>query len=168
MSNPTQKPEDRVRASPPSSSSGERLSELCKEVVAHLIAGASWFACALPKGHEGGHRASGNCFTHGEYLGEPFSVPQCPKWPECTQGARLPAAPSPTPSVSTDLSNDELLDLAKEFSHGPQGGLYETYIGLKDFYRFVLSKRALPPQEMEDSPAEGGAFPLDLDSKKEK
>jgi hypothetical protein len=69
-------------------STGEQ-PPLCKEVVAYLIAGALWFACALPKGHkEEGHRAAGNCFKHGPYLGKPSSVPQCPKWPDCIDGAR--------------------------------------------------------------------------------
>jgi len=50
----------------------------CGEPAGHLIAGASWFACVLPKGHAGEHRRGGNCFKHGEYVGD-----QCPKWPAC-------------------------------------------------------------------------------------
>ncbi len=56
--------------------------EECGECVCHLIAGHSWFPCALPKGHGGGHRAMGKCFEHGEYLGEPESPPRCPDCPE--------------------------------------------------------------------------------------
>ena len=56
---------------------------LCGEVVQYLIAGASWFPCALPKGHEGGHRAASSCLAHGPYLGEVNAAPQCPQWPEC-------------------------------------------------------------------------------------
>ena len=58
---------------------------LCGAVVISFIAGASWFPCALSAGHVGGHRAAGNCFKHGYYLGEEGSVPHCPKWPECVE-----------------------------------------------------------------------------------
>lgn len=71
---------------------------LCGEVVTHLIAGASWFTCALPKGHaDEGHRASGTCFKHGKYLGEPFTMPQCPKWPDCILAADPIGAVAPQP-----------------------------------------------------------------------
>jgi hypothetical protein len=50
----------------------------CGEPAGHLIAGASWFACVLAKGHEGEHRRGGNCFKHGEYVGN-----ECPRWPDC-------------------------------------------------------------------------------------
>ena len=56
--------------------------EACREYVCHLIAGCSWYPCALPKGHEGGHRAEGECFEHGAYLGEPGCPPRCPSCPE--------------------------------------------------------------------------------------
>jgi len=87
--------------------------QVCGEVVAHLIAGASWFPCALPKGHEGGHRAAGNCFTHGAYLGEPSAVPQCPKWPECTKGITLAASPAKAapPKCLCDCHDDSGTDV---------------------------------------------------------
>jgi len=57
----------------------ESQKERCDEHVTHFIAGASWFPCALAKGHEGLHRGAGNCFEHGEYLGEPNRPPiYCP------------------------------------------------------------------------------------------
>ncbi len=54
----------------------------CGECVCHHIAGYSWFPCALPRGHEGGHRARAECFEHGVYLGEPWAPPRCPRCPE--------------------------------------------------------------------------------------
>lgn len=63
---------------------------LCGEFVAYLIAGASWFTCALPKDHkEKEHRAAGNCLAHGPYLGEPNTPPQCPQWPKCVTDQRI-------------------------------------------------------------------------------
>jgi hypothetical protein len=66
----------------------------CGEVVIHLIAGASWFPCALNKGHDKGHRAAGNCFVHGPYLGKEDSVPECPHWPACCSNVILQPAPA--------------------------------------------------------------------------
>jgi hypothetical protein len=74
---PTEPPEPIAHTIPPPS--------LCGAVVISFIAGASWFPCALSAGHVGGHRAAGNCFKHGYYLGEERSVPHCPKWPECVE-----------------------------------------------------------------------------------
>ena len=54
--------------------------EECGEFAGHFIAGASWFACALPKGHEGSHQRGGNCFAHGKYIGD-----RCPEWPKCIE-----------------------------------------------------------------------------------
>lgn len=82
----------------------------CGEVVTHLIAGASWYPCALPKGHEGGHRAAGSCVAHGDYLGEVGAPPQCPKWPACVkeimakQYPTVPAAPAPTEKICEDCA----------------------------------------------------------------
>lgn len=45
------------------------------------------FACVLPKGHEGEHKRGGNCFKHGEYVGE-----ECPKWPGCIPDYATPIA----------------------------------------------------------------------------
>lgn len=42
-----------------------------------------YFACVLPKGHEGAHKRGGNCFKHGEYVGA-----NCPKYPECIYDAK--------------------------------------------------------------------------------
>jgi hypothetical protein len=54
--------------------------ELCyKAITYHLIAGASSYACMLPKGHEGECQPGGNCFKHGKYVG----ATRCPKWPDC-------------------------------------------------------------------------------------
>lgn len=82
----------------PSQPSGPVAPEpTCNEVVCHLIAGASWFLCALPKGHDGGHRALGNCFKHGPYYGEQGIPPRCPGWPECAlQQAMTPQVVGPT------------------------------------------------------------------------
>jgi len=61
-------------------------AEKCGACVISFIAReGSFFPCALSKGHDGGHRAAGNCFKHGEYLGKVDSVPQCSQWPECIQ-----------------------------------------------------------------------------------
>lgn len=57
-------------------------AEKCGEHVQDLIAGASYYECALPKGHSGGHRAEGECKVHGHYFGEEGAVPQCPRWPD--------------------------------------------------------------------------------------
>ena len=64
---------------------GQDEPEKCGEFVASLIAGASWFPCARPKHHDGGHRAAGTCVLHGAYLGMEGQPPQCPKWPECVK-----------------------------------------------------------------------------------
>lgn len=58
--------------------------EPCGACVAHYIAReGSFYPCALLKGHNGKHRAAGNCFKHGPYLGQGGTVPQCPQWPSC-------------------------------------------------------------------------------------
>lgn len=70
--------------------------EKCGAPAASLI--PRWgmsFACVLPKGHEGEHRQGGNCFKHGEYVGD-----KCPQWPRC-----IPNAAS---------NPDGLLELARE------------------------------------------------------
>lgn len=69
----------------------EDKADLCG---AH-VCGASWFPCALPKVHLGGHRAGGECFIHGvKYLGKPNSPPQCPQcFPE--DKAQQPFGPVP-------------------------------------------------------------------------
>lgn len=67
---------------------------LCGYFVAHLISGSSWYPCALLKDHEGGHRASGNCFIHGYYLGEVDQPPRCPKWPDCATSSTFDPIPS--------------------------------------------------------------------------
>lgn len=36
------------------------------------------YACVLESGHTGECQKGGNCFKHGEYVGE-----HCPKWPDC-------------------------------------------------------------------------------------
>jgi len=92
--------------------------QVCHMAAGHLIAGASWFACILPKGHApsihpdaiNGHVRGGICVTHGEYIGA-----QCPKWPECIKGAAhaegtKPDAtlPAPTgPDISTCGTDEE-------------------------------------------------------------
>ena len=65
-----------LHTQPPPPTASFRTS--CGEPAGHLIAGASWFACVLPKGHSGEHQRGGNCFKHGEYVGN-----QCPHWPNC-------------------------------------------------------------------------------------
>ena len=56
--------------------------ELChKATKYHLIAGASSYACMLPKGHKGECQPGGNCFKHGPYVG----TTQCPQWPKCME-----------------------------------------------------------------------------------
>lgn len=65
--------------------------EKCGACVITFIAREGlFFPCARPKGHDGGHRASGNCFKHGVYLGMEGQVPQCPKWPDCANPAEPP------------------------------------------------------------------------------
>lgn len=66
----------------------EARTDQCGKCVIHFIAReGSYFPCALAKGHEGDCRASGECVTHGKYLGEPHKPPQCPKWPECAEAS---------------------------------------------------------------------------------
>ena len=84
---PAESPEHSRRASPPVE------QPKCGAHVCHLIAGASWFPCALSKGHDGEHRAGGSCSTHGGYLGEPNSPPQCPK---CDYSQVVIEQPKPT------------------------------------------------------------------------
>ena len=77
-------------------------SARCGEPAGSLIAGASWFACVLPKGHApdtsiqnvNGHRRGGNCFAHGEYVGN-----ECPKWPNCIKDQFKSASPPENPAV---------------------------------------------------------------------
>lgn len=59
----------------------------CGEYAGDVIAGASYFACMLPKRHPldesdplKGHRRGGDCQVHGRWIGE-----QCPEWPKCVQ-----------------------------------------------------------------------------------
>jgi hypothetical protein len=62
--------------------------EKCGQPAASFI--PRWgmsFACVLPKGHEGDHQRGGNCFKHGEYIGE-----KCPQWPNCIQGLQTAAS----------------------------------------------------------------------------
>lgn len=66
---------------------------ICGEPAGDLIAGASYFACMLPKGHVldesdplKGHRRGGDCVRHGRYIGE-----QCPEWPKCMIVDSMPA-----------------------------------------------------------------------------
>ncbi len=91
--------------------------ELCGEVVCHLIAGASWFVCARPKHHDGGHRAAGNCFAHEPYLGMEGQPPQCPEWPKCISRAYAtgsqPPAPLPESGEPDDNQEDHLFVLGK-------------------------------------------------------
>lgn len=54
-------------------------------VISFITREGSYFPCGLPKGHDGGHRASGNCIKHGPYVGEVGAVPQCPYYPNCIQ-----------------------------------------------------------------------------------
>jgi hypothetical protein len=94
---------------------------LCREVVTHLIAGASWFTCALLKGHkEVGHRAAGNCLKHGPYLGDPWSVPQCPKWPDCARPSG-PSAPKVEKEIN-DVNADVVLGHVNALLASPDSG----------------------------------------------
>ena len=58
----------------------QALDGKCHERAELISAGLSpvFRACVLPKGHTGEHRGGGNCFRHGEYVGN-----QCPQWPDC-------------------------------------------------------------------------------------
>ena len=55
---------------------------LCHEHAGHLIAGHSWYACVLPKGHEEEHRGGGCCVIHGDYVFKEQYKPGCPKCEE--------------------------------------------------------------------------------------
>lgn len=55
--------------------------EKCGERAAPLVPRWGWwFACVLPKGHEGEHKQGGSCNIHGPYVGE-----RCPHWPDCAE-----------------------------------------------------------------------------------
>lgn len=57
----------------------------CPEVAQSLIPRMGMYRpCALEVGHEGPHRPSGTCFTHGPYTD--FECPDCPL-PEITAGS---------------------------------------------------------------------------------
>jgi hypothetical protein len=87
----------------------------CREYAGDLIAGASWFACALPKGHEpsthpdaiNGHIRGGDCFAHGEYIGA-----QCPHWPKCINELLTPKPEAAQPSEA--VSPTRLIKAVKE------------------------------------------------------
>lgn len=69
------------------------MEEICGEYAASLIPRrGEFFCCVLPKGHDGKHRAGGECFKHGKYVMEHTGqTPQCPQWPDCTKiGAEKP------------------------------------------------------------------------------
>jgi hypothetical protein len=61
--------------------------EICGEFAADFIPRWGWsFPCVLPKGHDGEHRAGGECLRHGYYVMEHSNEPpQCPKWPKCAE-----------------------------------------------------------------------------------
>jgi hypothetical protein len=61
------------------------MDDQCGEYAASFIPRwGTYFSCVLPKGHEGEHRAGGECFKHGKYVMEHFGeTPKCPKWPDC-------------------------------------------------------------------------------------
>lgn len=59
-------------------------ANVCNECVVSFIAReGSYFPCALPKGHDGGHRAAGTCHKHGRYYGKVGKVPRCRQFPDC-------------------------------------------------------------------------------------
>lgn len=89
-------------------------STLCNEYAGHLIAGASWFCCMLPKGHApsehpdsvNGHLRGGTCFKHGNYAGR-----QCPKWPDCVPNSTAHL----TKERVSELWQQSLKDIATGF-----------------------------------------------------
>jgi hypothetical protein len=88
--------------------------EKCYAPAGHSLAGHSWFACVLPKGHApsthpaavGGHLRGGNCFEHGGYVGK-----QCPQSPTCGSGVQEEAG-GPT--------LDKLLESARKHEMTPE------------------------------------------------
>ena len=95
----------------------QRDQEKCGKCVIHFIdfiaREGSFYLCDLPKGHEGGHRASGNCFKHGYYLGEvdsvPDSVPHCPQCPEFIGEWHSTTAPSQPEFEDSDAGDQAAL-----------------------------------------------------------
>jgi hypothetical protein len=68
------------------------MDDHCGEFAASFIPRwGEYFSCVLQKGHDGEHRAGGECVKHGKYVMEHTGqVPQCPKWPDCAKiGADL-------------------------------------------------------------------------------
>ena len=97
----------------------EREGARCGESAGHLVAGASYFACVLPKGHEGEHRRGGTCFAHGEYVGN-----QCPEWPKCITALERTAQSPVAPARSDTRTIQKVLQLHVDSSES-----------MKDVYR---------------------------------
>ena len=121
-------------AAHPSPAPEAATDELCRECVIHFIAReGSFFPCALEKHHIAvGHRAAGNCFKHGPYLGEIGAVPQCPKWPDC-----IPV-PQPAP-VASEFTDEERLMACREASQLE----FDSYSFTKLWKQVALKNRAL-------------------------
>jgi hypothetical protein len=143
---------------------GAATSPKCGEYAGDLIAGSSWFACVRPKGHPtdsslpfNGHQRGGNCFVHGEYIGD-----QCPKWPECIKSlttredadtakaldtVERDVAPSqPVPAFATNGINDEVLAQLKN-------AYAASWVERMD--EFVAEQMAVahPPESMTNPPS---------------
>ena len=108
----------------------QAAAAICGEYVQHLIAGASYYPCALPKGHDGGHRAGGTCFKHGTYLGEVGAVPECPQWPTCVQ--ERPVTPQAEPGASEPKLDEDACVHCHHRPHLPTCSLISPAPGLLD------------------------------------
>jgi len=91
----------------PIAGAGEGASNKCGKPAGSMIPrlGMS-YACVLDKGHSEPCMRGGNCFKHGEYIGN-----QCPKWPDCIQSA---VASSPVEGGSPKKTVTVVFDLHDE------------------------------------------------------
>jgi hypothetical protein len=90
----------------------------------HLIAGASWYACVLDKGHDGECQPGGTCFKHGKYVGLTNGQVQCPRWPEC-----VPSAPASSRSQTAGEFKTKYL-AGQPLFIGVEGGQLVIRIGV--------------------------------------
>jgi hypothetical protein len=112
-----------------------------------------YFSCVLLEGHEGECRPGGNCFKHGEYVGEPNKPPKCPHWPNCVMNipqtdSRVAASMPLTEAVGELEVQPDVLASAKRVAalldkpvwltqHGPDSVVFNWTDGKDNLYLTV-------------------------------
>lgn len=85
---PTPNFEDHRRAFPEAGALGGKCGERAEALNPRL---GLYYACVLPKGHDGDHQKGGTCLKHGAYVGD-----KCPSWPWCADEIKFTATiPAP-------------------------------------------------------------------------